>query len=707
MSKKIYRKVNKYEEAGWLKKNAGGIASALGTAGSFASDLVSDLKGNQEAYNAAKSGINQISGTTFNAGNTSDLMSQWNSVNYANPVDPKSLRSDSGALELVTGVTEGLSAGASFGPYGAIAGAALGLGKGFASWFGGKANAKKRAEELNNQGELANDRLQANFSEAAANLQEQQIANAMMNYAADGGKIEIKPSKKGTFTAEATKRGYSVQEFANKVLANKDNYSTSMIKTRNANKWKHAEGGPLETNGITWPSELMFINNGGTHEQNPNEGIQIGVDNEGVPNLVEEGEVIYNDYVFSNRLKVPKKDKKEFNLGKKDITFADAVEELAKESKERPNDAISERGLRANLDKLINSQEGVRNIKKSKDRNRFDYGGFTFEQILEKFESDPEFTKLSREEQDAFVKKTLESFASRKSELETFQASPQANGAALFNPYEYKDIANISKSYADSLKLPTINTSNIVDKYQPEIVNEKIKEKSPSDGKFNWASTLRYAPVLGNAIGLLTNKADYSNADLISNQINSLPTIGFNPLGDYLTYNPMDVNYLANKTQAQAAATRRNIMNNYAGNRGAATAALMAADYNAQTALGDAYMKGLEYNQGLKERVAAFNRGTNQANAEMGLKASMANAERAKTALDARIKEATMREGIASNTAAARSANLTTLFDSLGAIGKEEFMKDLINNRKDLSYTTEGQYKTKSCGGKINRRRRK
>lgn len=655
MSKKIYRKVNKYEEAGWLEKNAGGIASALGTAGSFASDLVSDLRGNQEAYNAAKSGINQISGTTFNAGNTSSLMSQWNSVNYASPVDPKSLRSDSGALELVSGVTEGASTGMSFGPWGAVAGAALGLGKGFASWFGGKANAKKRAEELNRQGELANNRLQANFSEAVANLQEQQLYNAMANYAADGG--------------------------------------------------------PLKTNGITWPSDLMFINNGGTHEENPNEGVQIGVDNEGVPNLVEEGEVIYNDYVFSNRLKVPKKDKKEFNLGKKDITFADAVEELAKESKERPNDVISERGLRANLDKLINSQEGVRNMKKSKNKNRFDYGGPTFNEIWAGYENNPDFAELSKNDQRTLVEETFRSFknrdaANRKSSLGAFQASQQANRNTLISPYENNSIANITKSYINSAQLPTINTSDVINKYQPEIVNEKINEKLPSNDKFNWASALRYAPVLGSAIGLLTNKADYSNADLISRQINSLPTIGFNPLGDYLTYNPMDVNYLANKTQAQAAATRRNIMNNYAGNRGAATAALMAADYNTQTALGDAYMKGLEYNQGLKERVAAFNRGTNQANAELGLKASMANSDIARTALDARIREATMREGIASNTAASRSANLTTLFDNLGAIGKEEFMKDWINNRPDLYYTTDGEYK-KSCGGKINRRRRR
>lgn len=56
----------------------------------------------------------------------------------------------------------------------------------------------------------------------------------------DGG-IYIKPSKRGTFTAAATKHGMGVQEFASKVLRNKENYSPSLVKkanfARNASKW--------------------------------------------------------------------------------------------------------------------------------------------------------------------------------------------------------------------------------------------------------------------------------------------------------------------------------------------------------------------------------------------------------------------------------------------------------------------------------------
>ena len=55
--------------------------------------------------------------------------------------------------------------------------------------------------------------------------------------------IYIKPSKRGTFTAAAKKRGMPVQSFASKVLNNPSNYSKAMRKkaqfAKNASKFKH------------------------------------------------------------------------------------------------------------------------------------------------------------------------------------------------------------------------------------------------------------------------------------------------------------------------------------------------------------------------------------------------------------------------------------------------------------------------------------
>jgi hypothetical protein len=64
-----------------------------------------------------------------------------------------------------------------------------------------------------------------------------------------GGGIYIKPSKRGTFTAAAENRGMGVQEFASKVMANKEDYSSAMVKkanfAKNAAKWKKENGGKL------------------------------------------------------------------------------------------------------------------------------------------------------------------------------------------------------------------------------------------------------------------------------------------------------------------------------------------------------------------------------------------------------------------------------------------------------------------------------
>lgn len=79
-------------------------------------------------------------------------------------------------------------------------------------------------------------------------LNRQKVADQLINL--EGfkyGGIYIKPSKRGTFTAAAKQHGMSVQGFASKVLANKENYSSAMIKkanfARNASKWHHLYGG--------------------------------------------------------------------------------------------------------------------------------------------------------------------------------------------------------------------------------------------------------------------------------------------------------------------------------------------------------------------------------------------------------------------------------------------------------------------------------
>lgn len=175
-----------------------------------------------------------------------------------------------------------------------------------------------------------------------------------------GGDIHIKKSHRGLFTKEAEEHGMGVQEFASHVLANKDKYSPEVVKRANfaRNATKFALGGDMQTNGSDFSDGLQVISAGGSHESNPYDGVQLGIDAQGKPNLVEEGETIFDDYVFSKRIKADAKTKKKFHIGKNaDISYADLSKKLEKESAERPNDAISSAGLEKQMHDLADEQE--------------------------------------------------------------------------------------------------------------------------------------------------------------------------------------------------------------------------------------------------------------------------------------------------------------------------------------------------------------
>ena len=97
-------------------------------------------------------------------------------------------------------------------------------------------------------------------------------------------------------------------------------------------------------------------------------------------------------------------------------------------------------------------------------------------------------------------------------------------------------------------------------------------------------------------------------------------------------------------------------------------------------------------------------------NAENALKAAIASRDNAKVKVNAAAQAAAIRDAVDSRVGAARSANLTNLFDSLGDIGREAFTMDMIKNNPALYYDWMGRYKgaTKARGGflTIKKRRR-
>lgn len=405
---------------------------------------------------------------------------------------------------------------------------------------------------------------------------------------------------------------------------------------------RKAFGGSLSTHGSDFTNGITIVGNGGTHEQNPNEGVQMGVGQDGVPNLVEEGEVVFNNYVFSNRLKVPKKDMKKFKL--KGKTFADAAKNLQKESEERPNDPISKRGLEASMGRLAGIQEGIR-VKRN--NNRFDDGGPIG---VEREINLPDYTNQNRLAM-SFLNRNPMAFMSNKGNIITPQtASPQEAVS--------KDSANSS----DGL--------------------------SPT-----W---MRYAPVAGSAFSVLsdmfvnTNRPDYGPSDYINGAIKPIKPIGARTINNYLTYKPLDTDYMTNKLNANRAAQRRGILNTSGGNRATAMAGLIASDYNYGNQLGDLTRQAEMYNEQQRQQVQAFNRGTNQFNAEALTKADAANAniqqQQNELRLKQRLAQAQMRDTANVRSSQARSANLTNLLDNLGAVGQENFARNMIASNPALYY---------------------
>ena len=526
-----------------------------------------------------------------------------------------------------------------------------------------------------------------------------------LNTFAEGGKIHIKPSKRGTFTAAAKRHGKSVQSFASQVLANKENYSPAMVKkanfARNAAKW-HSFGGDLNTHGSDFTNGQIIVGNGGTHEENPMEGVPMGMDAEGNPNLVEQGEVIFNDYVFSNRLFADGGLLESFNLPKSydGHSFAAIAEKLGDESKERPNDPISKRGLLSSMSRLQQAQETVRQqTQEGQEGIQYAHGGkigTLFDGLGNKSNNLKRANFFLEPTEDNYSYNPFIDMAYTDPDKNTYDIYKYGvgitpNGEFVETPKYMARAAAKRAGYDVGTSLSDYNKNPIkVLEKKKSAVLRLLSNLDDTD--------LRYAPVIGAAIGLgqnLFSRPDYTSVDAIleaADQAGNYTPIGYTPISNYLQYRPFDRNFYLNKLNAQAGATRRAIMNTTSPSR---NAALLAADYNAQGRLGDLARQAEEYNLAQRQAVETFNRGTNQANAEMGLKAAMANQEAALKARSSRLsgvaQAMAVRDAVDARRGASMSANLTNFFNSLGDIGREEYSRNMIMSNPALYYSIDSK----------------
>ena len=558
-------------------------------------------------------------------------------------------------------------------------------------WFSHKA--RNKAASLRNQIEAGNTWVQNTLNNNAENITSTQMQNLLANYAAyggplfaEGGRIHIKPENRGKFTETKRRTGKTTEE-----LTHSKNPLTRKraIFAQNAKKWHHAFGGDLMTHGANFDTGVTLVGNGGTHEENPLEGVPMGVDQEGVSNLVEEGEVIFNDYVFSNRLKVPKEVKKKYKIrGNKSLTFADAALQMAKEAEERPNDPISQAGLDDSMTKLMMSQEQIRESKGK--TNKFAGGGST-KNPYDLYESpawtqDPvrsiptvDFNQAWTTNYQDKVRRGMMPVIGREGADKLFTGPLDVSTDFLKRTNKYEnDLRALELSGASRN-----NTNNTVDK--PSLPLEQT-----------W---MRYIPAfasgamsLTDALGW-TNKPDYGEANAVLEAAKGAGVyspVSFNPIGNYMTYRPFDRDYYTNKLNAEAGATRRALLNTSGGNRAQAMAGILAADNNAQNKMGDLFRQAEEYNLAQRQKVEDFNRATNIANAEGILKADMANQSALMQSKSSYLKGALaaneLRQKERQMSTASKSANLSNFINSLGDIGRENFSRNMITSDPSKYY---------------------
>lgn len=750
----------------------------------------------------------------------------------------------SGGLSSGVGNTlQGLSSIASAipGPWGAVASAGLQVAGGLANrMFGSKLNEENIAAVENNINELNSftsnasdfDQLSSNWASATTGM------NFTNSFIGKDGWFSNKATNKANELRNDVSEGEA--HVTNTLLNNLDNVQSTQLSNLESNY--AAFGGELNTQGGDFTNGLLYIDNGGSHESNPFQGVPMGMDEEGTPNFVEEGETIFNDYVFSNRLIVPKKLREKYKLGKdKRLTFAEASKKLAKESEERPNDPISMMGLEAMLSELANAQEAIKFEKAQK--NLYAEGG-----LINKFSgNEPHTSKMVRKSNYQRNKKyngnydratiwgelvatqilsrmkdiaSMPEGAEKEAAITNFMneynniqdsyysdiynsgaewAGPAIEGVGgehqnLWNTAGYnnynKDVFNtfysprenskdIEPNWVDNtIGDITLNRNGGIDELIPEEYRKLIEEEA-NNLRLDWRRTsednplmrfnkrivpidsntpnlgtvpdmdkpdkvdpvkveynktkkeeeednnkyydnLRFAPAVGYGIAALTdslgltNKADYSNAESIleaSKNAGAYSPVKFQPIGNYLTYKPLDRDYYLNKMNAEAGATRRNLLNTSGGNRGAAMAGILAADNNYLNQVGNLARQAEEYNLAQRQQVEDFNRNTNITNSQGFLQADMANQkalmESKYMGLKGIMTAAQMKEAIRQSTDNNKSSNISGLFQTLGDIGFEERNRRMVGwgHKKSLWGPGTKDYVWRKNGGKIKRKR--
>ena len=729
MNTKKYRKRNKksssiYDLGGVVNTGIAGLSGVMGVASSF----IDNAK--IEDTEPLKKDIESSSKKVYNISSIDDAFNAWNTLPTYKEVSSRDIRGSSIGEQLLNtgkGIISGASAGAQIGgDLGGIIGGAVGLLSGIGGMVTGNVKAKKEKERIDLLQDQGETRARGNVLTGLENTVDLQNLNYQLNYSKFGG--------------------------------------------------------PLHTKGGVFDSGLMFIDEGYTHEENPYGGIQISVDPEGNPNLVEEGEIVLKgnngqQYVFSNSVYAKEDILKQFGLPKKysNASFAYIAEKISKEELETPNDPISRRSLDDKMNKLIYAQEMIK-AKRNKNKNKigtnvFNTGGATpsagfiekpavdalEEALYKKFKIDQEQGESSAASQAAATE--VDKVAARMTPVVSssmrkdtnkilgigsgrtdFSSALTPSSTNVVSDAMRKDMNKIleigtntsvspnaftpkitptESTLTDPMKALQIGTNTDISKSALQNIASSSFVRNPVSSNGTFSSTagsgssvksstdsvsvsgsgsgigsgssvtelLRMAPILGSAYNMLfeNRKPDFTGANLMANQAARVENIPISTpiLSDYIAPKPFDKSFYMNKMQGSHAAALRSLQNT-AGNRGQAMSGILGADYNFNSKLGDLARQAEEYNREDALKVADFNRATNTQNADTLLRNNNQRLQREELLGSLRTKEATLRDAAIAAVGAARSNNRTNFFNNLGALGKENFIFEMLESNPEL-----------------------
>lgn len=312
-----------------LASNAGTVVGAVATGAELVGDAINEGKGtfDLQSWKKAQSGsLADYVRAAGNANTTSDLLTlsdiRPDFIKKANDIEVKKYDVGKSLNAAGKGAMAGASIGSIIPGLGTVVGGAIGAGVG---WL---------TNTIGQGFGIMKDNKDKSSAKSEAELLEDRNALAMNN-----GQVRV---------------------------------SNNIYRQGMANYLNNAAfGGPLFTHGSDFTDDLIRIDAGGTHEQNPFGGVPAGVDPQGIPNLVEEGEIIWDDYVFSDRLKMPKSLMKKYKLGghkNKAISFAEGVDKISKKlgTELRPNDPITQN----TKDEILGEFEEVQEEKRIKQQKK-------------------------------------------------------------------------------------------------------------------------------------------------------------------------------------------------------------------------------------------------------------------------------------------------------------------------------------------------